>query len=104
MQESQLVATVNSKEALFRELLVHPAIREVRSKGLMLAVELESFEFLQQVIDQCLQRGIIVDWFLFNNRSMRLAPPLIITEEEIRQACASILEAIDAALKQQATH
>ena len=98
LQESQLIESVKAKEALFLKHLTHSAIKEVRSAGLMIAVELESFEFLQAVIDQCLQRGIIVDWFLFNDRSMRIAPPLIITEEEISTACSRINEAIDAAL------
>ena len=90
------IAQVKPKEKLFRELLQHPAIREVRSAGLWLAVELEDFDFIQQVIKICLERGLITDWFLFNNRSLRIAPPLIISEEEIRWACNVILDAIDA--------
>ncbi|NBC07609.1 MAG: aminotransferase class III-fold pyridoxal phosphate-dependent enzyme [Bacteroidetes bacterium] len=94
--QEDYIAQVKTKEKLFRELLQHPAIREVRSAGLWLAVELEDFDFIQQVIKICLERGLITDWFLFNNRSLRIAPPLIISEEEIRWACNVILEAIDA--------
>jgi len=94
--QEDYIAQVKPKEKLFRELLQHPAIREVRSAGLWLAVELEDFDFIQQVIKICLERGLITDWFLFNNRSLRIAPPLIISEEEIRWACNVILEAIDA--------
>jgi len=89
-----LVAKVGAKESLFRQLLVHPAIKEIRGKGLMLAAELESFEFNKQVIDRCIENGVVVDWFLHCSNSMRIAPPLIITEEEIRKACSVILEAI----------
>ena len=94
--QEDYIAQVKTKEKLFRELLQHPAIHEVRSAGLWLAVELEDFDFIQQVIKICLERGLITDWFLFNNRSLRIAPPLIISEEEIRWACNVILDAIDA--------
>ncbi|HJP64619.1 MAG TPA: aspartate aminotransferase family protein [Mucilaginibacter sp.] len=90
-----LVNHVDDKESLFRELLVHPAIKEVRGKGLMLAVELENFEFNKKVIDRCIENGVVVDWFLHCSNSMRIAPPLIIRAEEIRKACSVILEAIN---------
>jgi acetylornithine/N-succinyldiaminopimelate aminotransferase len=95
LTESKLIDEVRQKEALFLELLHHPDIRAVRSAGLWLAVELESFERLQQVIKGCLERGVITDWFLFNNRSLRIAPPLTITEGEIRWACDMILAALN---------
>lgn len=88
------IARVDAKEALFRQLLVHPAIKEVRGKGLMLALELESFELNKKVIDRCIENGVVVDWFLHCSNSMRIAPPLIITEKEITKACDIILEAI----------
>ncbi|MGZ3813494.1 MAG: aspartate aminotransferase family protein [Mucilaginibacter sp.] len=89
-----LVDQVNAKAALFRELLFHPAIKDVRGKGLMLAVELESFELNKNIIDRCIENGVVVDWFLHCSNSMRIAPPLIITHDEIRKACAVIIEAI----------
>ena len=85
---------VAEKEALFRQLLVHPAIKEIRGKGLMLALELESFELNKEIIDRCIANGVITDWFLHCSNAMRLAPPLIITYDEIRTACRVILEAI----------
>ncbi|MEM1322614.1 MAG: aspartate aminotransferase family protein [Bacteroidota bacterium] len=88
------IAEVKAKEALFRELLVHPSILHVRSAGLLMAVELESFERVQAVIKHCLENGLIVDWFLFNDRSIRIAPPLIITRQEIQKACGILLEAL----------
>ena len=91
----QLIETVAEKEALFRKLLVHPAIKQVRGKGLMLAIELESFELNKQIIDRCIANGIITDWFLHCSNSMRIAPPLIITPEQITQACEVIIEAIN---------
>jgi acetylornithine/succinyldiaminopimelate/putrescine aminotransferase len=93
--ETDLIAQVPAKEILFKTLLVHPKIKAVRSAGLWLAVELESFDVLQKVIQDCLKNGLITDWFLFNNCSLRIAPPLIITEEEIKWACSVILEALD---------
>ena len=93
--ETDLVAEAKSKGLLFKKLLIHPKIIAVRQVGLWLAVELENFDFLQKVIQQCLKNGLLTDWFLFNNRSLRIAPPLIITEGEVRWACDVILKAID---------
>jgi len=93
--EENLIEQVAKKEGLIRSLLIHPAIREIRGKGLMLAAELESFELNKQIIDRCIENGVIVDWFLHCSNSMRIAPPLIITNDEIRKACAIIVEAID---------
>ncbi|MDB5154575.1 MAG: aminotransferase class III-fold pyridoxal phosphate-dependent enzyme [Mucilaginibacter sp.] len=90
-----LAEQVDAKASLFRELLIHPAIKEVRGKGLMLAIELESFELNKKVIDRCIANGIVVDWFLHCSNSMRIAPPLIINHDEIRKACGVIIEAID---------
>ncbi len=96
IQEQKLYEQAEAKGQLFRDLLQHPAIREVRGKGLMLAVEFDSFEVLKPVIDRAIVQGVITDWFLFCDNSMRIAPPLIITDEQIREACAVILNAIDA--------
>jgi acetylornithine/succinyldiaminopimelate/putrescine aminotransferase len=90
-----LVAQVDAKEKLFRELLIHPAIKEVRGKGLMIAVELENFDLNKKIIDRCIENGVVVDWFLHCSNSMRIAPPLIISHDEIRKACKIIIEAID---------
>ncbi len=89
------IQQVKSKESLFRQLLVHPAILDVRSAGLLMAVELKDFDFVQAVIKRCLDKGLITDWFLFNDRSLRIAPPLIISEEEIRKACEIIISSIE---------
>ncbi len=93
--DEQLINAVPAKEALFRKLLVNPAIREVRGKGLLLAIELADFGLNKKIIDRCIENGIITDWFLHCSNSMRIAPPLIISSLEITKACAIILEAIN---------
>jgi acetylornithine/N-succinyldiaminopimelate aminotransferase len=96
--EEDLIVGVDAKEALFRALLVHPLIKEIRGKGLMLAIQLESFQQVEQASHHCSDKGVVIDWFLHCETAMRIAPPLIIREEEIRTVCRVILEALDAIL------
>jgi acetylornithine/N-succinyldiaminopimelate aminotransferase len=91
-----MVADVEDKGRLFKTLLRHPAIKEVRGKGLMIAVELDSFETNKKIIDACIQDGLISDWFLHCSNSMRIAPPLIISKAEIEWACEVILKNVKA--------
>ncbi len=93
--EENLMDGIVAKEALFHELLQHDKVNEIRSKGLMIAVEFESFEVLEKIIKNLLDLGVLSDWFLFCDNSMRIAPPLIISDEEIKKACNKILQAID---------
>lgn len=93
--DENLVAGVKEKEQVFLQHLQHPAIKAVRSLGLMIAVEMESFAVNKKVIDYCIDKGILTDWFLFAPECMRIAPPLTITPEEIRTACSVICEALD---------
>jgi len=95
IKSSGIIDSVKKKEQLFLEKLVHPEIRQIRSAGLWMAVELDSFAKVQKVIKVCLEKGLITDWFLFNDRSIRIAPPLIITEAEIEKACGILLEGLD---------
>lgn len=90
-----MVAEVEEKGELFKILLKHPAIKEVRGKGLMLAAEFDSYDTLKKIIDGCIEDGIITDWFLHCSNSMRIAPPLIITKTEIEEACRVILNNIN---------
>lgn len=99
IQEENLLDEVPKKERLFKQLLKHKAIKEFRSNGLMIAIEFESYDVLKPIIDKAIDAGIVTDWFLFNDRSMRIAPPLIITEKEIREACQKILKSIAAVVK-----
>jgi len=94
IQEEKLVESVSAKAKLFRTLLNHTEIREIRGKGLMLAVQLRDSEQLFPAIDRCIENGIVTDWFLFCDSAMRIAPPLTITEDEIAEACAIINESI----------
>ncbi len=96
MESENLIETVTEKGKLFQELLVHPEIISFRGEGLMLAIQLKDFDFNKKVIDRCIENGVIVDWFLHCSDSMRIAPPLTISEIEIRKACKIIIEAIDA--------
>jgi acetylornithine/succinyldiaminopimelate/putrescine aminotransferase len=92
--EEELVQQVSARANLFKSLLVHPGIREVRSFGLWFAIVFEHAERCRQVIDGCIREGIITDWFLFAPNCLRIAPPLNISEEQIRSSCSSILKCI----------
>lgn len=96
LQEENLIEQVEEKANLFKKLLVHPKIKGIRNKGLMMAVEFDSFEVLKPIIDRAIHLGVITDWFLFCDDSMRIAPPLVITSEEIIHACGILLKAIEA--------
>lgn len=93
--DENIVVDVEAKGALFKELLQHPAINEIRGKGLMLAVSFDSFDINKAIIDACIEDGIITDWFLHCSDAMRIAPPLTITVDEIRAACGIILRNIE---------
>jgi acetylornithine/succinyldiaminopimelate/putrescine aminotransferase len=92
--EEDWVKQVHEKEKLFKSLLVHPKIKAVRSVGLLIAVEVENFETNKKIIDACIANGLLTDWFLFSPQCMRIAPPLIISEGEIKKSCEVILKAI----------
>jgi len=87
----RLTEIISEKENLFLKRLVHPSIKSVRSAGLLIAVEFENFEINKRVIDGCLRDGLLTDWFLFAFSSLRIAPPLTITSEEIEEICRIIL-------------
>ncbi|MBN8864751.1 MAG: aspartate aminotransferase family protein [Sphingobacteriales bacterium] len=95
--DEQLMNGITEKEQLFRTLLKHTAIKNITSFGLWLAISFDSFETNKRIIDACIDRGILTDWFLFSAESLRISPPLTITDAEIRKACAVILEAIELA-------
>ncbi|WP_443946193.1 aspartate aminotransferase family protein [Pedobacter sp. AW1-32] len=97
--DQNIVEQVEEKGQLFKKLLQHPAIKEIRGKGLMLAVEFESFEINKKIIDACILDGVLSDWFLHCSNSMRIAPPLIISNEEIEEACSIVLKNINLVMK-----
>jgi acetylornithine/succinyldiaminopimelate/putrescine aminotransferase len=94
--EEKLLSSVREKEMLFRELLIHPKIKSIQGKGLLLALEFDSYEQNKAIIDSCIKDGVITDWFLFNSHSMRIAPPLTVSADEIKFACEVILKNINA--------
>jgi acetylornithine/N-succinyldiaminopimelate aminotransferase len=94
-RDTDLVSQVSHKEALLRSLLVHPLIKSIRSAGLLMAVQLTDEALLIPFITAALDLGLMVDYFLFNTDSFRIAPPLIITEDEIREGVSMILEILD---------
>ena len=93
--EEKIINRVKEKEELFRSCLVHPKIKAIRSFGLWMGVEFDSFETNKKIIDACITLGVMTDWFLFAPHALRIAPPLNITEEEIRVACKKIIDVLD---------
>ena len=96
--KSDVIPQTLEKEKLFRKLLVHTLITEIRGKGLMLALILTSDEIVNKVILQCQEQGLILFWLLFEKKAVRITPPLTISEEEIIKGCAiimSVLNSID---------
>ena len=89
--EEGWIDMVQQKEELFKSLLVHPKIKTIRSFGLWIAVESDSFETNKKVIDACIAEGVLTDWFLFASDCLRISPPLIISEKQIEEACKTIV-------------
>lgn len=98
--ETDLMEQALVKEQLFRQLLVHPLIQSIHGKGLMLAPMTESDEITNRIILKCKEKGLILFWLMFEGRAIRITPPLTISEEEIREGCAILLEACDEVLKE----
>ncbi|OIQ29653.1 MAG: aspartate aminotransferase family protein [Bacteroidetes bacterium MedPE-SWsnd-G2] len=92
---SSLMEETLSKENLFRSLLVHPLITEIRGIGLMLAALTPSAEITNQLILNCQEEGLILFWLLFEPKAIRITPPLTITEDEIRKGCLLIIKVLD---------
>ncbi|MFC0775904.1 aspartate aminotransferase family protein [Terrimonas alba] len=86
---------VEQKLNLFKSLLVHPKIKAIHSFGLWLAVEFDSFEANKKVIDYCIINGVLIDWFLFAANCIRISPPLIISEQQIKKSASIIIKALN---------
>ncbi len=96
LEESNLIEESVSKAELFKELLLpHPKISSIRGKGLFFAIEFCDKNLLAKFMEKSIENGFLADQFLFCDTHFRIAPPLIITEDEIRTVCAQILKAID---------
>ncbi|GGD90936.1 aspartate aminotransferase family protein [Planktosalinus lacus] len=92
---TSLVQETLEKEKLFRSLLVHPLIKEIRGIGLMLAIMLENEEIANRVILECKSKGLILFWLLFEGKAIRITPPLTISKVEIVQGCKIILDVLN---------
>ncbi|HKB43931.1 MAG TPA: aspartate aminotransferase family protein [Chitinophagaceae bacterium] len=91
--EEKMTDEVKNKEELFRSFLVHPKIKTIRSFGLWIAVEFDSFETNKKIIDYCIATGVFIDWFLFAPNCLRISPPLVISKEQIKKAYEVIIDA-----------
>ena len=83
------------KEKIIRKHLQHPAIKEIRGKGLMLAAMVESPELASKIILKCLDKGLILFSLLFEGKAMRITPPLTISDDELALGCSIIIETIE---------
>ena len=93
--ETNLMAEALEKEKLFRNLLVHPLIKEIRGRGLMLAAMTTSDEVTNEVILRCHKRGLILFWLLFEGCAIRITPPLTLSNEEIEKGCGIVIEVLN---------
>lgn len=93
--EEEFISTVKQKEKTLKKYLQHEKIIRLNITGLWASLEFDSFETNKKIIHKCISKGLITDWFLFAPNKMRIAPPLVITEAELINACKKIIEAID---------
>jgi acetylornithine/N-succinyldiaminopimelate aminotransferase len=93
--ETDLMRDVLNKEQVFRSYLKHKHIKEVRGRGLMLAIVVENSEIANQIIFESQRRGLILFWLLFEPKAVRITPPLTISEEEIIQGCEILISVLD---------
>ncbi len=99
LTESDLIEQTLQKEQLFRKLLVHPLISEVRGRGLMLAPILTSEEIVNELVIRAQNKGLILFWLLFEGKAVRITPPLTISMDEIKKGCGIIIETLDSLLQ-----
>ena len=97
---TNIIGQVPDKEKLILEELKHPIVKVVRSSGLMMALELTHRKYIKHVVHKCFDQGVLVDYFLFNNRCIRMAPPLIYTFEQLKLVCGFIKNSLDYAQNQ----
>jgi putrescine aminotransferase len=94
LKKTKVYELAEQKANLFKEYLQHDQIKEIRNLGLMMAVQFDSFAQVQSIIHQSMELGLITDWFLFCDDAIRIAPPLIITNDQIKLACDILIRAI----------
>ncbi len=96
LKRENIVNNVKEKEDLFRKLLIHPKIKSMRSFGLWMALEFDSVETCRNVVNHCIDNGIITDWFLFAPNCLRISPPLTISNKQLEKSAKIILEGLEA--------
>ncbi|MEE1898965.1 aspartate aminotransferase family protein [Flavobacterium rakeshii] len=101
LTETDIMAQTLEKEKLFRKLLVHPLIDDVRGRGLMLAAMTKSDDITNRAILRCQEKGLILFWLLFEGKAIRITPPLTISNEEIKEGCGIIIEVLNEILAEQ---
>jgi acetylornithine/N-succinyldiaminopimelate aminotransferase len=93
---TDIINKVDGKEQLFRKYLKHQKIKEIRGRGLMLAIEFDDEELAKKVVEQSLENGLILFYFLFTKTAIRITPPLTISNKEIIKGCNIIMEILEA--------
>jgi len=96
LKEEDIISQIKQKEDLLKKLLIHLKIKAIRSFGLWMALGFESIEICKNVIEHCINNGVITDWFLFAPHCLRISPPLTISHEQIEQSVKIILQALEA--------
>ncbi len=92
---SNLIPETLRKEKLIRKHLQHYLIKDIRGKGLMLAVITDSAELTSKIILRCQEKGLILFWLLFEPRAIRITPPLTISDSEIIEGCEILKTVLD---------
>ena len=90
--KNEIIEVINKKENLFRKLLVHHKIKSITGKGLMLSIDLNDEDEANKLVEKCMKDGLLLFFFLFNNSSVRISPPLTISFNEIEKGCNRILK------------
>lgn len=93
--EGNWMQEIDEKEKLFRELLVHPKIKTIAGRGLMLAPELESADYSLEVAAKCMEKGLILFWLMYSIQNLRITPPITISKDEIKEGCEILLNVLD---------
>ena len=98
LTNENIVSEVFEKGKMFREELNHPSFKSIHGEGLFLSVAVESYDYLRKLLQESINRGLVFDWFIFDDNHFRIAPPLIISKSEIKKACNILKAAADALL------
>ena len=93
--DEYLIDTVKEKAEHFKKKLQHPNIIKINGIGLMMSIKINASINILDLVNKCYENGIITDWFLFADDCLRIAPPLVINQEQIEEACMKIIKSLD---------